>query len=319
MPIVGVGLARELPTAFVVPAARAVEAAGLSDLWVVEGPYFPGAMSTASAALTATEHINVGLGVVSAVSRNPVITAMEIATLAGLAPGRVIGGIGHGNQSWMEDIGERRASPLTTLAEVLDAVRGLLRGDELAVEGQDVTLRKARLEQLPNPVPPVFTGVSGPKSIVLAGQHADGLVMAGRPGPTYLKQVRESAAASDDFEIVAFVSASLDTDRDRVREQMAPGIASSVTNRQVSMLALPFYDELAARVAERGAEAVLKAPDEWWLEFGAIGTPDDALAHVEALARAGVDRAIFYFMPDQSLWESQVELVGREVLPHITA
>ena len=62
----------------------------------------------AAAALASTERLAVGLGILPAVSRTAAVTAMEIATLASIAPGRVVGGIGHGIQSWMAQMERRR-------------------------------------------------------------------------------------------------------------------------------------------------------------------------------------------------------------------
>jgi alkanesulfonate monooxygenase SsuD/methylene tetrahydromethanopterin reductase-like flavin-dependent oxidoreductase (luciferase family) len=78
----------------------------------------------------------VGIGILPAVARNPAVTAMEIATLCGLAPGRVLPGIGHGVQAWMQQMGVRPTSPLATLEEVLVAVRRLLDGDRVTMHGR---------------------------------------------------------------------------------------------------------------------------------------------------------------------------------------
>jgi len=318
MTSVGVCFPREFPAAWVTTAARSVEAMGADDLWIIEDCFYTGGVSLAAAALASTDRIRVGLGILPAVARNPAITAMELATLAGLAPGRVIGGIGHGVQSWMDQIGERTPSPLATLREVLDAVRALLRGEQVTVEGRRVRLRDVRLEVPPSPVPPVLAGVMGPKSLALAGRHADGLVLAEYPGPDYVRWAREQAAASGPFEVAAFAVAHLDTDRQRARERMAPDVLRAVTGGLVPVRALPFYDDLAAGIAARGLDAVLAAPDDWWTHLGAIGTPDDAAAHLHALADAGVDRVALFFPPDQAGWQGQLDLLRDELLPRLT-
>ena len=169
MTALGVCFPREFPPADLLPSARAVERSGLDDLWLIEDCFFTTAPSLAAAALTGTERIRVGLGILPAVARNPAITAMELATLAGLGPGRLIGGIGHGVQEWMGQIGARQPSPLTALAEVLDAVRALLRGEQVTTDGRFVRLQEVRLERPPLPVPPVLAGVFGPKSLAMAG------------------------------------------------------------------------------------------------------------------------------------------------------
>ncbi len=51
---------------------------------------------------------------------------------------------------------------------------------------------------------------------------------------------------------------------------------------------LPFFDEIVERVETDGPTALLAMPADYWSEIGAIGTFDDALAHVAALEAAGV-------------------------------
>jgi len=315
MIIAGVCFPREFPATLIVPGARAVEAMGAEDLWIIEDCFYTAGVTLAAAAMVSTERLNIGFGILPAVARNPAITAMELATLAGLGPGRVIGGIGHGVQEWMAQIGERTPSPLTTLREVLDTVRALLRGETVTLDGREVHLSHVRLDTPPNPVPPVLAGVQGPKSLALAGHHADGLVLADWPGPGYCRSALAHAAPSGAFDVAAFAPAYIDADRARARAFMAPAIAASLVGGSVGLKALPFYDDLAARVDASGAEGLVDAPDEWWLELGAIGTPDDALAHVEALAAAGVTRVAFFFPPDQQLWDGQLTWLGEEVLP----
>jgi alkanesulfonate monooxygenase SsuD/methylene tetrahydromethanopterin reductase-like flavin-dependent oxidoreductase (luciferase family) len=51
-------------------------------------------------------------------------------------------------------------------------------------------------------------------------------------------------------------------------------------------------------------------PDDWWRQIGAIGTPDAAAAHVQALAEAGADLVALFLAPDRSLWEAQLGFTG---------
>ena len=73
--------------------ARQAEEAGFDELWVVEDCFYGSGIASAATALASTGFISVGLGIMPAVVRNPVFTAMEIATLARLYPGRF--GQGH--------------------------------------------------------------------------------------------------------------------------------------------------------------------------------------------------------------------------------
>jgi alkanesulfonate monooxygenase SsuD/methylene tetrahydromethanopterin reductase-like flavin-dependent oxidoreductase (luciferase family) len=53
------------------------------------------------------------MGIIPAAARNVAFTAMEIATLAGLYPGRLTVGVGHGMPGWLDQAGARPSSPLT--------------------------------------------------------------------------------------------------------------------------------------------------------------------------------------------------------------
>ena len=130
----GLCFPRELPAPFVREVAQRLEADGLDQLWVIEDCFFTTAPSLAATALAHTERLEVGIGILPAVARNAAITAMELATLAQLAPGRLIAGIGHGVQEWMEQIGARPSSPLTALDEVVSTVKRLLQGETVTLE-----------------------------------------------------------------------------------------------------------------------------------------------------------------------------------------
>ena len=145
-PQLGMCFPRELPAAFVVDAAQRLEADGLDQLWVIEDCFYTAAPSLAATAFAHTDHLTVGIGILPAVARNPAITAMELATLAELAPGRLIAGIGHGVQFWMEQMGARTPSPLTTLEEVLTVVRRLLAGEQVTFDGHEVRMDDVTLQ-----------------------------------------------------------------------------------------------------------------------------------------------------------------------------
>jgi alkanesulfonate monooxygenase SsuD/methylene tetrahydromethanopterin reductase-like flavin-dependent oxidoreductase (luciferase family) len=171
--------------------ARRAESAGFAELWLWEDCFLSGGVATSATALAATERITVGLGVMPAPARNAAFAAMEIAALARLHPGRFHAGIGHGVEDWMRQVGAKPASQLQLLAETIGAVRGLLAGETLDVEGRYVRLRGVALDHPPATVPPVSAGVRGPKSLELAGQVADGTVIDALSSAAYVRWARE--------------------------------------------------------------------------------------------------------------------------------
>ena len=99
---VGVSLASSIPVTRLVEAYQLAELRGFDELWVHEDYFYHGGFAAAATALQATQHIAVGIGIVSAMVRHPAVTAMEIATLAGAHPGRLRVGIGHGAPQWTD-------------------------------------------------------------------------------------------------------------------------------------------------------------------------------------------------------------------------
>ena len=104
-------------------AAHAAEESGVPELWLWEDCFRESAFAAASAVLAWTTHLRVGIGVAPMPLRNVALTAMEIATLERLFPGRLIPGVGHGVLSWMGQVGARVASPLTLMREYVPALR----------------------------------------------------------------------------------------------------------------------------------------------------------------------------------------------------
>lgn len=153
------------------------ERAGLDELWLWEDCFREGGISTAAAALAWTERVRVGVGLLPVPLRNVAITAMEIASLHRMFPGRAIVGVGHGVQDWMGQVGARVSSPLTLLREYTDALKALLAGERVTVEGRYVKLTGVALDWPPSAPMPVYVGGLGEKTLDLAGEVGDGTIL----------------------------------------------------------------------------------------------------------------------------------------------
>ncbi len=286
--------------------SRRVEAAGIEQLWVIEDCFYTAGVSLAATALAVTDSLQVGIGILPAVARNPAITAMEIATLCNIAPGRFVPGIGHGVQSWMGQMGVRSPSPLTTLDETISVVKRLLTGGEVTFSGREVTLDHVRLDQPPAAVPPVLAGVQQRRSLELAGRVADGIILVEGAGPTYVSWALDHAGRPDPFHVVTFTMLSIHEVRREAYRSAAPLVAGWIAERRPAVTVLPFFDEMASRIADGGADALVDMPPDYWIELGAVGTIDDALAHVAALEAAGVHSINIF--PGDELEDAWVQL-----------
>ena len=177
--------------------ARTVEAAGLDELWLVEDCFLSGGLTMAATALAVSEKITVGIGLMPAVMRNPALAAMEIATLARLHPGRFTVALGHGVPAWMAQIGATPRRRMAALEDAVVAIRALLRGATVTIDGADVRLDAVALDNPPEVVPPVVIGTTGPRGLKLAGERADGFLLPEGCGPDFVEWATATAGHPD--------------------------------------------------------------------------------------------------------------------------
>ena len=298
MTALGMCFPRTYPAALVTDVARRLDRGGADELWIIEDCFFTAGPSLVSAALTSTERLTVGLGIVPAVARTAAVTAMEFATLDALGPGRFLPGIGHGVQSWMGQMGVRPKSPLTALEEVTTSVTRLLAGEEVSFEGKTVFLDKVKLDAPPAEAPPILLGVQGPKSMALAGRVAGGVVLAEPATAPYVRQSVEYAGSPEGFVVAVFAAMCVRPDRKTAYEWTAPWLGWRIGERPPQLTALPFFDEMKELYDASGEAGLVGMPSDWWTAIGAIGTLDDAAAHVETLEAAGVQHVGLFPDPE---------------------
>ena len=289
---IGITVSPHIPAGDFVAYVRRIEELGFHEVWIVEDCFLHGAVAQAATALAATKSVRVGLGIIPAAARNVAFAAMEIATLAGLHPGRLTVGVGHGIGSWLEQAGVRPPRPLTLLEEYIRVLRQLLAGDEVTFDGRYLQLRGVRLAHVPPVVPPVLAGVRGPRSLRLSGQVAQGTILAEPVTPEYLAFARTRIAAAD-HQLVAYNLASVDDD---------PGVARSQVRGSLAVVGEPDWEphvavlDFAAELKElrrgAGSAAAFAAavPDSWVDRLAIVGRPDVAREQLLDLHRSGADR-----------------------------
>ncbi len=285
-PTLGIAYVPTLPPERLRDLARAVDASGLDELWVWEDCFKQSGVASAAAALAWTERITVGIGLLPVPLRNVALTAMEFANLERMFPGRLIAGIGHGVQSWMEQTGTRVASPLTLLREHTVAMRALLGGERVSTEGRYVQLREVALDWPPSSPPPLMLGGSGPKSLTLAAELGDGNLLA-------------AAIAEDEVAEIA-------------------GLVFATATK-------PGHALVASHLVATGEGAQQRLEQEvprWGVPYArGIGIAGDATtiaASVDRLVAAGATSVCFQPTEDEPDLLGLVQFLGREVLPLVS-
>ena len=159
-------------------AVGLLEAAGVDSLWLPENVYGPAVepFTGMTFALAKTERLKVGSGISVLPGRHPVLVAKQLASLAGLAPGRVLPVFGLQPALAAERAlfpvprGQRGA----VFDEALALLRLMLTTDVVSFHGTFFTAENASVGPLPAKPLDIWLGGSAEAGLRRVGRLADG-------------------------------------------------------------------------------------------------------------------------------------------------
>ena len=301
---VGVSIPVEegLPVGRLVELARTAERCGYDT--VVAGEVAgPDVFALLAAIAVATERVTIGTGVVPMGTRPVGLLAMGFQTLASLAPGRVIAGVGVSSPTVIEQwYGRKFAPPIAYVKEFLPAFRQALDGEKLELEGEHVRSKGFRTTLPRGPRIPVVVGAMRPGMVGLAGELADGAFLTWCPPDEAAERVellragaRRAGRDPDDLLVMAsffgYAGPEIDAARERMRRYVLQ-YASVSTHRDSFAGSIPNLEDVEAawQAGERG-RALELISDESVDLLAPLGA--DAIARrVRDLHAAGIDLPI---------------------------
>ena len=175
---IGISLGPAAVPAVFGDAVDRVEALGVDSLWLSEMVF--GSLVEPFAgmayALSRTSRLKVGTGVAVLPGRHPVLVAKHLASLAGLAPGRVLPVFGlqparADERGLFEVPAGRRAA---VFEESLRLIRLLLTQEQVSFRGEFFTVDGAHIGPLPAKPLDIWLGGSAPGALSRVGRLADG-------------------------------------------------------------------------------------------------------------------------------------------------
>ena len=264
--------------------ARLGESLGFGELWIAEDYFFTGGIACAAAALSATNRIPVGLGVVSSMVRHPAVLAMECSSLARMFPGRFWPGVGLGLPGWIRQMGLSPRSQLTALRECLEALRELMGGAEVSREGQSFAFDGVKLAYPVSERVPIYAGALGPRMLELTGSIADGTIGSIFASVEYVRWAREriaegraAAGRTGHHRFACFAICSVDEESERARAALRPVMAFYLSVLAESPL-LEVYgiaEQLASLLTGGEERIAAEMPDEWLHDLAVVGNPEE--------------------------------------------
>jgi limonene 1,2-monooxygenase len=278
-----------------------------------------------AAAAERTKHIRFGTGVVSLPNHHPLMVANRLIQLDHMTRGRVMFGVGPGLlASDHHMMGISPESSRGRMAQSLDAILRLLRGEVVTEKTDWYELRDARVHLLPytQPFPEVSVASAvTPSGGRLAGKYDLGMLCVAASDQTGFNALDTNWAVAN--EVAAEHGRVMDRNRLRIvvklhladtaeqaREDVRFGMAQHLAYLDNNM---PRYklaeDEDAAGWAVKN-------------EFAVIGTPQDAIERIErVLAKVGDVGAVLLMainVADVAATRRSYELYANHVIPHFS-
>lgn len=200
--------------------SQQAEEAGFTHAWFFDSHVLWQECFTMMAYCAAqTERIQFGPCVTNPGVRDWTVAASILATLSRLSGGRATVGIGRGDSS--RRVLNKKPLNLKTLAECIEALRGLTKGETVQVDGADAELTWADEDV------PIWVAAYGPKALKVAGEHGDGLIIQlADPWLVdwFASQARDAAQAAgknpNDLKVMSAAPVWISDDLDKGREQI---------------------------------------------------------------------------------------------------
>ena len=328
----GLSLSNEDPVADTLAVVAAADRLGFEEVSLPESRLFNSVMPVAAVALHSTRRVTVRIGVANPVFRDPVLLALEAATLADIGPGRLRYGLGAAEWTvrrfGMAPPGWR---PLTNTVEAVRAVRRLTAGEALDFEPTTFTVAPGlRLDRPPASPVPVDVGAVSRRMMEVSGQYADGVQLGAITSVGYTRWARERLAAGaqragrdvDELLLSANVLTSVGRDRVEARNAVKEVLAYYLARVEGVVVDEAGADPEAvaavrAAVAESGEQAGAAMLSDSLVDvFAVAGTPDDVIEGLGPFADAGLDLPLawYTFGPDR---DEGVRLLAEQVRPAV--
>jgi probable F420-dependent oxidoreductase len=300
--------------------AEHAEILGYESLWIADTGAGPDAFVVATMAAMVTRRTRIGTAVIPLYTRALPVHAAGAGSVAQLAPGRFVLGLGVSSETIVDTWGGvpfRR--PLARMRESVDVLRRMLAGERVTFEGTTVRTRNFRLVSPPPAPVPIYVAALMPPMLELAGEIADGVVLNFMPVeavPRMLEHVRAGAARAGrdaaGIDVVArfqtVVTDDVPAARAAIRHMMGPYFATSVYNRFVSWCG--FADEAraidAAWRARDRARNVAAVTDDMIDRLAIIGPANHCRERLAAFVAAGVTTPMIqpFLFDEAAIWNT---------------
>jgi probable F420-dependent oxidoreductase len=289
---------------------RGFEAISVGEAWGVETCTMVGAL------LARSQRIHIGTGIVSIYLRPPTLTAMQAATLDLIAPGRARLGLGVSTQNINAFHGVPWDHPVSRTREYVEILRRVLTGERVTYNGKFYRPRGFQLSMAPAERMPIYLAAVNPQMLQLAGEIADGVLLAWLPARQVadsLAEIAKGAARAgrslSDIDIGCYIHTAVTSNREQTLQQLRRVLVGYCqANTYIQGFRHFGYGDILEEVHHYwkagnrpGAEAAI--PERMIEELYVFGTAAECRAHIDRFRQAGIQLPVVAVPPSSRMPE----------------
>ena len=334
----GLAVTNEEPFEDLLVRVRRLDAGDAVDrLWVADERFRRDPWVTLGVLAAATTRLGFATAVTDPYIRHPALTATAMASVADAAGGReTILGLGAG-ASGFGALGIERPGPATAIREQIELSRRLWAEREaFSYAGKQIRFTDSRMGFTPPGPIPIWVAGRGPQILELAGELADGVLVASFVGGPLLEHSLARVAAGEarrraglaPLERGSWAYVAIDPDRAAARGAVRTGIAVALWGSRpiIAELGIELPAELTRLMAETAysvepeviGRAAALVPEHLIDDCSIAGTADEVAAKVQRLTRHGISHLAAWLFPtrNRSL-DAMVDDYVEEVIPRV--
>ena len=289
-----------------ISAAQVAEQAGIVSLWFAQHMGYREAYMSAAVVAQATRHATVVPVAITPYLWPPLPAVMSIATLAELAPDRAELAVSVGNILNLGESGQEPVKPIAVMREYVQALRALLAGEAVTLEGEIHRLRGAHMGFLQGVKIPIHIASTGRQMLEVAGQIGDGVLLSAGLSLAQTRRCLDHAAAGARSKgrdasavrrvglIFLYVSDDGQVAKTMLLQKLAYLFRSRghAENIRSSGLDIDHAAIIAAHARHDFERAVSLLPEKAASVFGIAGTPSQCRDRLQEYFAIGLDETV---------------------------
>ncbi len=303
--------------------AKDAVAAGATGLWMADHLGYREAILSCLGLAAAAPNARVIPTAVSPYLRHPMPTAMQMATLAEAAPGRVAIAVGIGNPLFLSESGEKIDKPVRITREFVEALRALWSGEPVTQEADRFRLHGARMMFRPPSPIPIYLAPMREQMLRLAGRISDGAVLSAGISARYAQHslafvatgVKESGRDPSTIHTAGYIFLAASKDKQRaieaIRRKLAFVLRNQFLDENIVFTGIHVDQEaIIAAISSRDLEGAARlVSDEAVDAFGVAGDVSTCCQKLKSFMDTGLKELVLLLSSDPADMQESLSVI----------